>query len=179
MMVIIPNAGSQRRKTFQDMGQSIIQVYKENMNKLEPNTVVQIGIIVKDVRKASRRYAEVFGLPEPEVVPIAADSFAHTRYHGEASTATGKGAFFHLGPVEMELIEPVGQPSTWDDFLQTHGEGIHHIAVKTGDMGAAKEFLASKGMDTIQEGGWDGGQYAYIESTGQLGTILELLHFDQ
>ena len=148
------------------------------MNKLDSNVVVQIGIIVKDVEKTASAYAEVFGIPKPAVVPMADDSFANTTYHGQASEAKGKAAFFDLGPVQMELIEPLGAPSTWEEFLRTRGEGIHHIAFKTQDMGAAREFLASKGMQTVQQGGWDGGQYAYIESSKQLGAILELLHFD-
>jgi 4-hydroxyphenylpyruvate dioxygenase-like putative hemolysin len=148
------------------------------MNKLDSATVVQIGIIVKDAEKTASHYAEVFGIPKPAVVPIADDAFANTNYRGQSSTAKGKAAFFDLGPVQMELIEPVGTPSTWEEFLRTHGEGIHHIAFKTMDMDAARKFLASKGMDTIQSGAWDGGQYTYIESTQQLGTILELLHFD-
>ena len=149
------------------------------MNQLDSDVVVQIGIIVKDIRKSARQYAEVFGIPEPEVSPIAADEFAHTHFHGQASTAQGLGAYFKMGQVEMELIQPVGTPSTWEEFLRTHGEGIHHIAFVTQDMQAAKEFLASKGMETVQEGAWDGGQYAYIDGTGQLGMILELLHFDK
>ncbi len=149
------------------------------MDKLDTPVVVQIGLIVKDAQKAAKQYAEVFGIPVPEVVPLAADSFADTRFRGEASTAQGKGAFFKLGPVEMELIEPVGGPSTWAEFLETHGEGLHHIAFKTEDMGAAQKFLASKGLETIQTGGWDGGQYAYVDGMDQLGTILELLHFDK
>lgn len=148
------------------------------MNKLDSTTVVQIGIIVKDAEKTASHYAEVFGIPKPAVVPIADDSFANTNYRGQSSTAKGKAAFFDLGPVQMELIEPVGAPSTWEEFLRTKGEGIHHIAFKTTDMDAARKFLASKGMETVQSGAWDGGQYAYIESTKQLGTILELLHFD-
>ena len=149
------------------------------MNKLDSNVVVQIGIIVKDVEKTASAYAGVFGIPKPEVVPIADDSFANTTYHGQASEAKGRAAFFDLGPVQMELIEPLGAPSTWEDFLRTSGEGIHHIAFKTQDMGAAREFLASKGLETIQQGGWDGGQYAYVDSSKQLGTILELLHDDK
>ncbi|MFH1523892.1 MAG: VOC family protein [Chloroflexota bacterium] len=148
------------------------------MNKLDSTTVVQIGIIVKDAEKTASHYAEVFGIPKPTVVPIGDDSFANTNYRGQSSTAKGKAAFFDLGPVQMELIEPVGAPSTWEEFLRTHGEGIHHIALKTQDMDAAREFLAAEGMETIQHGGWDGGQYTYIESTKQLGTILELLHSD-
>jgi catechol 2,3-dioxygenase-like lactoylglutathione lyase family enzyme len=149
------------------------------MNKLDSTTVVQIGIIVKDAEKTASHYADVFGIPKPTIVPIADDSFAKTNYRGQASTAKGKAAFFDLGPVQMELIEPVGTPSTWEEFLRTHGEGIHHIAFKTGDMAEAVKMLGSKGMETVQHGGWDGGQYAYVDCSEQLGTILELLHFDK
>ena len=149
------------------------------MNKLDSSTVVQIGIIVRDAEKAARAYAGVFGIPKPEVVPIADDLFAHTIYRSEPSTARGKAAFFDLGPLQMELIEPVGAPSTWEEFLRTHGQGLHHIAFKTADMPAARQFLASEGMETVQHGGWDGGQYAYVDGLKQLGTILELLYFDE
>jgi methylmalonyl-CoA/ethylmalonyl-CoA epimerase len=149
------------------------------MNQLDSQTVIQIGLIVKDVEKAAGHYAEVFGIPKPEVVSIADDSFARTEYRGKPSEAKGKAAFFDLGPVQMELIEPVGAPSTWEEFLRTKGEGIHHIAIRTSDMAGARQFLQSWGMPTVQTGGWDGGQYAYVDSTPQLGTILELLHFDK
>jgi methylmalonyl-CoA/ethylmalonyl-CoA epimerase len=146
--------------------------------KLDSAVIVQIGIVVRDIRQAARAYAAAFGIPEPEIAPIAADEFAHTLYQGEASNATGLGAYFTMGNIEMELIQPLGGPSTWEEFLRTHGEGIHHVAVKTDDMEASKQLLASQGMETIQQGGWDGGQYAYVEATSQLGMILELLHFD-
>jgi methylmalonyl-CoA/ethylmalonyl-CoA epimerase len=149
------------------------------MEKLDSLTVVQIGLIVKDIEKTAGAYAEVFGIPKPAIVPIGDDSFAMTHYHGQPSGAKAKGAFFDLGPVQMELIEPVGAPSTWEEFLRTHGEGLHHIAFKTRSMSEAREFLASRGMETVQHGGWDGGQYAYVDCSKTLGTILELLHFDK
>lgn len=149
------------------------------MNKLDSTTVVQIGIIVKDVEKTARAYAGVFGIPKPAVVAIADDGFAQTDYRGGPSSAKGKAAFFDLGPVQMELIEPVGAPSTWEEFLRTHGEGLHHVAFRTQDMGEAREFLELKGMETIQQGGWDGGQYAYMDGLESLGLILELLHNDK
>jgi len=148
------------------------------MNKLDTTTIVQIGLIVKDVKKTAGHYADIFGIPKPAIVPIAADSFAKTNYRGQPSTAKGKAAFFNLGAVQVELIEPVGAPSTWEEFLRTNGEGIHHIAFQTADMEGSKRYLNSKGMETVQSGAWDGGQYAYIESSKQLGTILELLHSD-
>jgi catechol 2,3-dioxygenase-like lactoylglutathione lyase family enzyme len=149
------------------------------VKNLDSNVIVQIGLIVRDAAKTAQRYADVFGIPVPEVVMIADDPIANTQFRGGASTAKGRAAFFDLGPVQMELIEPIGAPSTWEEFLRTKGEGIHHIAVRTRDLGEAGKFLASKGMVTIQSGAWIGGQYAYIDCSGQLGTILELLHFDQ
>ncbi len=149
------------------------------MNKLDNHAVVQIGIVVRDVARAARRYAEVFGIPLPEVVEIAHDSFANTVYRGQPSQAKGKAAFFDLGSVQMELIEPVGGPSTWEEFLRARGEGIHHIAFKVNDLQQAIAFLNQKEIEVIQSGGWDGGQYAYLDASAQLGTILELLHFDR
>jgi methylmalonyl-CoA/ethylmalonyl-CoA epimerase len=149
------------------------------MDKLDTTTIVQIGLIVKDIKKTARHYAEVFGIPEPAVVSVADDAFSRTNYRGDPSTAKGLGAFFKLGPVELELIQPVGSPSTWEEFLRTKGEGIHHLAVKTEDMSQARKFLDSKGMETVQTGGWDGGQYAYVDCSQQLGLILELLKFDK
>jgi catechol 2,3-dioxygenase-like lactoylglutathione lyase family enzyme len=149
------------------------------MERLDTNVLVQIGIIVRDAEKTAGHYAEVFGIPKPQVVPIASDSFAQTDFRGKPSDAKGKAAFFDLGPVQLELIEPIGAPSTWEEFLRTKGEGIHHIAFRTDDMAGARKFLESRGMETIQSGGWDGGQYAYVDCIRQLGTILELLHFDQ
>ena len=149
------------------------------MHSLDSTSVVQIGIIVKDVEKTASAFAKVFGIPKPAVVPIAGDNFSNTNYRGRPSSAQGKGAFFDLGPVQMELIEPVGAPSTWEEFLRTRGEGLHHIAFKTMQMEEARKFMASKGMETVQCGGWDGGQYAYVDCSKQLGTILELLHFDK
>jgi methylmalonyl-CoA/ethylmalonyl-CoA epimerase len=149
------------------------------MNQLDDIRIVQIGLIVRDAEKTAAHYAEVFGIPKPEVVPIGDDSFADTQYRGKASTAKGKAAFFDLGPIQVELIEPVGAPSTWEEFLRTKGEGIHHIAFRTDDMAAARAFLDSKGMPTLQTGGWDGGRYTYVECNSQLATILELLQYDQ
>ena len=40
-------------------------------------------------------------------------------------------AFFDVGEAcQIELIQPNGVKSTWQDFLDEHGEGIHHLAFK-------------------------------------------------
>jgi methylmalonyl-CoA/ethylmalonyl-CoA epimerase len=149
------------------------------MDTLDSKTIIQIGLIVPDVEAAARHYAQVFGIPMPQIVGIADDAFAKTDYRGGSSSATGRAAFFDLGSLQVELIQPVGGPSTWADFLNEHGPGIHHFAVKTEDMAEAVNLFEKHGMPRVQSGGWDGGQYAYIDSVRQLGTMIELLHFDR
>jgi len=64
-------------------------------------------------------------LPEATIT----DTFekAHTQYEGKA-TARAKLAIFRLENITFELFEPVGKPNTWQEFLEKHGEGVHHPA---------------------------------------------------
>jgi methylmalonyl-CoA/ethylmalonyl-CoA epimerase len=73
------------------------------------------------------------------------------------------------------LIEPVGGPSTWQEFLDENGEGVHHIAFRIKGTEQVIAFLAEKGIDVTQQGRYTGGMYTYINSAPVLGTILELL----
>lgn len=146
---------------------------------LGTTTVVQVGVIVRDVETRAQTWADVFGLPVPKVITTDKVDLAHTEYQGEPSEARAKLAFFDLGQVALELIEPYGSgPSTWRDYLEEHGEGIHHIAFEVKGMSDQVTYLSSKGIPLIQRGEYTGGRYAYVDSNQQLGMILELLEHD-
>ncbi len=88
-------------------------------------------------------------------------------------------AFFTVGEhIQIELIQPNGVKSTWQDFLDEHGEGIHHIAfnVKNTDekIRAMEDFAGAK---VLQRGkyGSGSGEYTYLDCTGELKCIVELL----
>ena len=103
------------------------------------------------------------------------DKYAHLDSPLHRWDARAKLAFFDLGHVQLELIEPVGGPSTWQEFLDTKGEGVHHIAFNIEDMDAQVAMLEEKGMPLVQRGDFQGGCYSYIDSTAQLGVMIELL----
>ncbi len=145
---------------------------------LGTTTVVQVGIVVKDITTKARAWAEVFGLPVPEIIITDTVDKAHTRYHGATTDARAKLAFFDLGQVALELIEPIGAPSTWRDQLEQHGESIHHIAFFIKGMPAAIAYLEGQGMTLLQTGDYTGGRYAYVDAVPQLGLVLELLEND-
>jgi 4-hydroxyphenylpyruvate dioxygenase-like putative hemolysin len=70
----------------------------------------------------------VLGLPRPDVIVTDDYEQARTVYRGQPSPARAKLAFFDMGQVKIELIEPIGDLSAWKETLNAKGEGIHHIA---------------------------------------------------
>lgn len=145
---------------------------------LGSQVMVQVGLIVRDVEAVSRAYAKVFGIETPKWSLTAGEEEAHTRYRGQSTDAQAKLAFLNMGSLQLELIEPVGGPSTWQEFLDTHGEGVHHIAFRIKGMEEQIAFLQDQGMPAVQRGDYTGGRYAYIDSVQQLKVMLELLEND-
>ena len=146
--------------------------------ELGSTIVTQVGIIVGDIEAKSRAWAEVLGVPVPEIMITDDYERAQTEYDGKPSNARAKLAFFHLGQVDLELIEPVGEPSTWRDQLDAHGDSLHHIAFEIKGMPEKIAYLEAKGLSLIQRGEYPGGRYAYVDGNAQLGAILELLEND-
>ena len=145
---------------------------------LETTTITQVGIIVQDIETKARAWAEVLGLPVPEIIITDTYDRAQTEYNDQPTDARAKLAFFHLGQIDLELIEPVGQPSTWQDQLDEHGDSLHHIAFEIKGMSAKIAYLDAKGVPLVQRGEYTGGRYAYFNGNAQLGAILELLEND-
>ncbi len=145
---------------------------------LGTTTVTQVGIVVHDIEAKARAWAEVLGLPVPDIMITDTYQRAQTEYNGEPSDARAKLAFFDLGQVSLELIEPVDKPSTWRDQLDEHGDSLHHIAFEIKGMPARVAYLEAKGLRLVQRGEYRGGRYAYVDGSAQLGAILELLEND-
>ena len=145
---------------------------------LGTTTITQVGIIVQDIEAKARAWAEVLGLPVPGIMVTDAYELAQTEYNGEPSQARAKLAFFRLGQVELELIEPIGEPSTWQDQLDQHGDSLHHIAFEIKGMPEKVAYLEARGISLVQRGEYPGGRYAYLDGNAQLGAILELLEND-
>jgi len=146
-----------------------------NLTSLGSRTVCQIGLVVQDVEKSARAYAALLGVDVPAWGLTAPEEKSHIRYRGQLTQGRAKIAIFQLDNLSLELIEPVGGPSTWQEFLETQGEGVHHIAFRIQGIDEQIAFLEAKGLPLVQRGDFTGGRYAYMDSTSQLGVILELL----
>ncbi len=137
--------------------------------------ICQIAMIVRDVEKASRRFAQLMGVPVPKIILANEDGSDTVTYQGQPTKGRVKLSFFQMENLVVEFIEPTEDPTTWKDFLDTKGPGVHHIAFKAKDrMLETAAKLEEFGYPLIQ----NGDKYAYVESTGDLGVILELLDID-
>jgi methylmalonyl-CoA/ethylmalonyl-CoA epimerase len=144
----------------------------------DSHIVAQVGIVVKDIEKTSAAFARAFGMETPEWFMTDGYDKAETEFRGKASEARSKLAFFHFGSLDIELIEPNEEPSTWREHLEEKGEGIHHLAFVIKDM---KDYIGraeSSGMTMVQKGEYDGGRYAYVDALPDLKMIVELLEND-
>jgi len=149
-------------------------------NLMGTNVVTQIGILCHDIEKTAQEFADLFGVEKPEIITTATQDIAKTVYQGQPTPARAKQAFFHMGSnLDIELIEPDHEPSTWRHDLDTYGEGVHHIAFVVDGMEKVVEKFERKGMKEIQRGEWIGGRYSYIDAKQTLKLTLELLEFDK
>ena len=144
---------------------------------LGTTTITQVGIIVQDIEAKARAWAEVLGLPVPEIM-ITEPTIARKLNITASRRMRVPSWRFSTSDRGPQLIEPVGEPSTWQDQLDEHGDSLHHIAFEIKGMSEKVAYLDSKGLKLVQRGEYTGGRYAYINGNAQLGAILELLEND-
>ena len=140
---------------------------------------VQIGAVVRDLDRAMKVLSEVFGVGPFRTLywPPAGRPDMQRFYHGQPADFTARMAFTELGPIELELIQPLEGESIWADFLRERGPGIHHIRFNTPDMDSLVEYLAQNGVGVAQAGTGvrPGTKWAYFDTDDLVGFTIEAL----
>lgn len=145
---------------------------------VDQNHVAHIGIVVADMEAAVDQWTRVLGLAEaPPILLGTGHPEKPTLYHGRPTNGQVRLAFFNLENIQIELLSPHGEGETeWSEFLREQGTGVHHIAFFVEGLGEVYvDRLRERGIGIAQQGGWDGGEYLYTNTRGELGVALELL----
>jgi catechol 2,3-dioxygenase-like lactoylglutathione lyase family enzyme len=141
----------------------------EERKLFSSRTITHVGMVVHDAQKVSKAYADILGVTaspvtetKPPIFPrdYAGDRKAHTRV-----------ANVQFENIRLEIAEPVGGPSPWREFLETHGEGFHHLGFDVTDVGDQLKLLESKGGRRVIGASAD---YALVDTLQQYGIALEL-----
>jgi len=149
------------------------------MKMVDNNTVTQVAILVNDIEKSCEEFASFLGVDNPGHIVTGPYEETRGEYMGKPCKARAKLAFFPVGGcLTIELIEPDETPSVWRDWLNKNGEGVHHIAFQIKGMKEHIMRMESNGMPLLQKGEYGGGRYAYMDTSGPLKTLVELLEND-
>jgi methylmalonyl-CoA/ethylmalonyl-CoA epimerase len=125
--------------------------------------VEHIGIAVKDLEVSNKLFASLFG---------------EKHYKEEEVVSEGvKTSFFKTGPNKIELLQATNPESPIAKFINTKGEGVHHIAFAVSDIKAEIERLKKEGFIVLNETpkkGADNKWVAFLHPKTTNGVLIEL-----
>jgi methylmalonyl-CoA/ethylmalonyl-CoA epimerase len=121
-----------------------------------------IGIAVKNIEEAAKLYTDLgLKIEGTEVV----------------ESQKVKVAFIGIGQSRIELLESTAPDGNIAKFIESKGEGIHHLAVKVDNIEKALEELSAKGYQLIDKTpriGAGGHKIAFLHPKSTKGVLLEL-----
>ena len=140
---------------------------------------VQIGIVVRDLNRSTELLSSIFGLGPFHFIEWPNRPDAKYWFHGQQENIKIRQAFVQAGSLELELIQPLeGTRNAYREFLDTKGEGIHHVLFETADMDRAVDEFTRKGVKILQNGTGirPGTRWALLDTQGLVGFLIELRH---
>jgi methylmalonyl-CoA/ethylmalonyl-CoA epimerase len=122
-----------------------------------------LGIAVHKLDEAIPLYEKALGLKCERIEEIPSQKV--------------RTAFFAVGEVHVELLEPTADDSPVAKFLRDRGEGVHHVAFHTEALEAQLEQAKGAGVRLINETptiGAGGKQIAFLHPKSTHGVMVEL-----
>ena len=142
-------------------------------------SIDQVAVVVRDLDAAMERYAAQLGIGPWNVYTYGPHRMPTMTFRGRDQPYVMKLALAQVGTTQYELIEPVEGPTTYHEYLDQRGEGLHHLGYYVDDIDAEIARMAALGYPLLQSGrgfGVDGdGAYAYFDSEAGLGCIVEAI----
>jgi methylmalonyl-CoA/ethylmalonyl-CoA epimerase len=141
--------------------------------------VDQVALVVRDLDAAVREYWERLGIGPWTIVTFGPETVRELEYRGQPSAFSMRAAFAMTENVQLEIIESLAGPNIYDEFLESHGEGMHHLGIRVPDLRTAVAEMEAQGYTVLQAGYGTGtsgeGGFAYFETDGLLGMLIEFI----
>ena len=117
--------------------------------------LVEVCVVTRDHRRTMEGLVRL-GIGPWRVYTFTPDNVTRQTYNGEPASFSLKVCFAEGKNVIWELMEPLGGPNIVEDFLEEHGEGIHHLAFDCEDIPLEQRIaaFAERGFPLTQSGGW-------------------------
>ena len=149
---------------------------EQEKSRVDLGPIVQVGIVVRDAEAAVQAWIERFNFGPARFVdwPPAGRNLEETRtYRGHPGNFRMRLAFIETPSIQIEFIEPLEGDNIYSDWLEQHGEGLHHILFEVDEPAAV-----AAGLNTpiLQSGGstlHPGAVWSYLDTQELLGCIIE------
>ena len=140
---------------------------------------VQIGIVVRDLEQATQWLTSLFGIGPFRFIEWPNRPDSKYFYRGNEEHIKIRQAFVQVGPLELELIQPMeGDRNAYREFLEKKGGGIHHVLFEVDDMDGAVRNLSEKGIGVLQAGTGirPGTRWTLLDTQELVGFLMEFRH---
>lgn len=139
--------------------------------------ISQIAVVVNDLEKTMEQYTKLLGWGPWNVYRHEPPRLHDTVVRGQQVDYTMLGAETHVGEMGFELLQPLEGPSIYKEWLEQHGEGLHHVAVMLHDFDESTELkrkFAEVDADVLMGGRiGDTIEFYYLDTEPSLKIVLE------
>jgi methylmalonyl-CoA/ethylmalonyl-CoA epimerase len=120
-----------------------------------------VAVVVRDADQALGFYRDALGLP------VTADRVIEDQ--------GVRGVLLACGHSEIELIQPVREGTGVARFLETKGEGLHHVCFESDDVAKELADAKARGLRMIDETPRPGlaGMIGFLHPAASTGTLVE------
>lgn len=120
-----------------------------------------VGLVVQSADEALKFYGEALGLPVTDDRIIEDQGV--------------RGVLLKIGDSEIELLEPTRDDTGVARFLQSRGEGMHHICFESDDVAKELSDAAAKGIALIDQAPRAGlaGMIGFLHPKSNHGVLVE------
>lgn len=137
---------------------------------------IQINIVVSDIETVAKNWADLLGIPMPDIRKTRLEGGEDYKYREQPVSCELKVCNIDMGNFVLELHEPIGGESSFREFLDKHGNGVHHIGFEVGDK--RDEIIAEmkeSGYDVDRTVGYyPGSSWTIVDSIKELGVNLNI-----
>jgi len=141
--------------------------------------IVEVCIVTEDHQRTMAGLVRL-GIGPFRVYTFDDDNLAAPTYRGAPSPFSLTVCFATNNGITWEIMQPLTGRTIMREFLDAHGEGIHHVAFDCDGMPWEQriETFASRGFGLTQSGRWlDQNSFSFFDTEAATTTCFETYHF--
>jgi methylmalonyl-CoA/ethylmalonyl-CoA epimerase len=138
----------------------------------ESAEIIQVGILVKDVKETARKLEKLIGIGPFQILE---PEYRDLTFHGKPARFKIRIGLAKAGPIQVELMEPLLGETIYDEYAERKGYGLHHLAIRSENMEQSVKDMKSRGFNVIQSGNRPGVKWAYLDTEKETGVVFELV----